>query len=161
MDSNCFKLRPSSLISFNLSNVGEIFWFEYERAVSKLRKRKKKFVLGLTYSIKRASKVREFHVAVVQQRLKNAHKNVIHVQSCSFAKLNLLLFLLLQNPLLLWSRNFATIETWRHTFSLCSAYFYGTDLVASLIVMQSWAKRGTRPKQLLVFTWKSPQTPPG
>ena len=31
-------------------------------------------MLGLTYSIKRASEVREFHVAVVQQRLKNVQK---------------------------------------------------------------------------------------
>ena len=36
-----FQLHQSYLISFNLSNVGEIFWVECERTVSKLRKRKR------------------------------------------------------------------------------------------------------------------------
>ena len=31
IDSNCFKLHRSYSISFNLSNVGEIFWVESER----------------------------------------------------------------------------------------------------------------------------------
>ena len=44
MHSHCFKLHQSYLISFNLSNVGEIFWFESERTVSKFRKRKRKFL---------------------------------------------------------------------------------------------------------------------
>ena len=44
MDSHCFKLHRSYLISFNLSNVGEIFWVESERTVSKFRKRKRKFL---------------------------------------------------------------------------------------------------------------------
>ena len=46
VDSYCFKLHRSFLISFNLSNVSEIFWVKLERTVSKFRKRKKKlFVL--------------------------------------------------------------------------------------------------------------------
>ena len=52
------------------------------------------FCVVLTYSIKRASEIRKFHVAVVQQRLRNVQKSVMHVQSCFFASLNLLLFLL-------------------------------------------------------------------
>ena len=44
MDSHCFKLHRSHLISFNLSNVSEIFWFKSEGTVSKFRKRKIKFL---------------------------------------------------------------------------------------------------------------------
>ena len=104
---HCFKLHRSYLISFNLSNVGEIFWV---------------FCVVLTYSIKRASEIRKFHVAVVQQRLRNVQKSVMRVQSCSFANLNLLLFCCYKESLLLWSRNFATIVTWRHTSPLCWHY---------------------------------------
>ena len=40
----CFKLHRSYSISFNLSNVGEIFWIKSERIVSKFRKRKRNFL---------------------------------------------------------------------------------------------------------------------
>ena len=63
----------------------------------------------LTYSIKRASEIRKFH-PFVQQWLRNVQKRVMHRQSCSFAHLNPLL--------LLWSRNFVTMVTWRHTSPL-------------------------------------------
>ena len=36
--------------------------------------------------------IRHFHVLVVQRRQRNIQKSVIHVQSCCFANLNLLLF---------------------------------------------------------------------
>ena len=55
----------------------------------------------LTYSIKRAREIRKFHVAVVQQRLRNVQKSVMHVQSCSFANLNLFLFCCCKNASLL------------------------------------------------------------
>ena len=35
----------------------------------------------------------QFHVVVVQRRLRNVQKSVMHVQSCSFANLNFLGFL--------------------------------------------------------------------
>ena len=47
-----------------------------------LEKEKEYFWVVLTYSIKRAREIRKFHVAVVQQRLRNAQKRVMHVQSC-------------------------------------------------------------------------------
>ena len=93
MDSHCFKLHRSYLISFNLSNVGKIFWVESEGTVSKFWKRKRKFLCVLTYPIKRARQIRKFHVAVVQRRLRNIQKSVMHVQSCYFANINLFLFL--------------------------------------------------------------------
>ena len=46
----------------------------------------------LTYSIKQASEIRKFHVAVVQQWLRNVQKRVMHVQSCFFGILNVLFF---------------------------------------------------------------------
>ena len=40
----------------------------------------------------RKREIRHFHVVVVQRRLRNVQKRVMHVQSCYFANLNLLLF---------------------------------------------------------------------
>ena len=57
-----------------------------------LEKEKETFCVVLTYSIYRAREIRKFHVAVVQQRLRNVQKSVMHVQSCFFANLNLLFF---------------------------------------------------------------------
>ena len=39
VNSHCFKLHRSYSISFNFSNLGEIFWIEAERTVSEFRKR--------------------------------------------------------------------------------------------------------------------------
>ena len=66
-----------------------------------LEKEKKNWGVVVTYSIKRASEIRKFHVAVVQQRLRNVQKSVMHVQSCSFANLNLSLFCCYKESLLL------------------------------------------------------------
>ena len=54
-----------------------------------LEKEKENFCVVLTHSIKRASEIGKFHGAVVQQRLRNVQKSVMHEQSCSFANLNL------------------------------------------------------------------------
>ena len=43
---------------------------------------KENFCVLLTYSIKQAREIRKFPVAVVQQRLRNIQKSVMHVQSC-------------------------------------------------------------------------------
>ena len=73
-----------------------------------LEKEKENVCVVLTYSIKRAREIRKFHVAVVQQRLRNVQKNVIHVERCFFANLNLLFFAVRRrrciNSLLLSSR---------------------------------------------------------
>ena len=57
-----------------------------------LEKEKETFCVVFTYSVKWA------HVTVVQQQLKNVQKSVMNVQSCCFAKINLLLFLLFSLP---------------------------------------------------------------
>ena len=57
-----------------------------------LEKEKETFCVLLTFSIKWAREIRKSHVAVVQQRLRNVQKRVMHVQSCFFANLNLFFF---------------------------------------------------------------------
>ena len=42
-----FQLHRSYSISFNLSNVGKIFWVESKRTISKFRKRKRKKIVML------------------------------------------------------------------------------------------------------------------
>ena len=49
-----------------------------------LEKEKENFCVVLTYSIKRAREIRKFHVAVVQQRLRNVQTSVMHVQRWFF-----------------------------------------------------------------------------
>ena len=49
--------------------------------------------LAFTSSTKR--EIRHFHVVVVQRRQRNVQKSVMHVQSCCFTNLNLLLFAVL------------------------------------------------------------------
>ena len=58
----------------------------------------------------------------MQRRLRNVHKSVMHVRSC-FSDINHLLFPIslcrsrrrCLSPLLLWSRNWASMVTWRYT----------------------------------------------
>ena len=58
-----------------------------------LEKEKETFCVVFTYSVKWA------HVTVVQQQLNNVQKSLMHVQSCCFTKINLLLFLPFSLPL--------------------------------------------------------------
>ena len=87
-NSHCFKVHRSYSISFNLSKVGEIFWVESDRTVSKFRKKNENLCVVFTVSMKRVRESRTFHVAVMQQRL----KSVMHLQSCRFAKINQCIF---------------------------------------------------------------------
>ena len=100
---------------------------EFERTVSKFRKRKrKKNCVLFTYSIKRAGEIRNFHVAVVPTTAKKCAKKAWCKVQSFFANFNLFLFChsLCRrryhwlSSLLLWSRNVATMVTWRHTSPL-------------------------------------------
>ena len=63
---------------------------------------KENLCVVLTYSIKRESEIREFHVAVVQQRLRNVQKKRnARAKSRFFCQTKPIAFLLLQNPVLL------------------------------------------------------------
>ena len=57
-----------------------------------LEKERETFCVVFTYSVKQVHEIRKFHVAIVQRWLKNVQKSVMHVQSCCFANINLLLF---------------------------------------------------------------------
>ena len=59
--------------------------------VSKCRKRKQSRCLVFKSSTKH--EIRHFHVKVVQRRQRNVQKSMMHVQSCCFVNLNLLIFL--------------------------------------------------------------------
>ena len=56
-------------------------------------KEKESRSLVFTSSTKR--EIRQFHVVVVQRRQGTVPKSVMHVQSCCFASLNLLFFIVL------------------------------------------------------------------
>ena len=119
LNSSCFKLHCSYSVSFNLSNVSEIFWGLNPKDPYL------SFCVVFTFFIKQAREIKKFHVAVVQGRLRNVLKSVMQVQSSCFTKINVLLFCRSRcrhpcrclSPLLLWSRNFATLVTWRHTYT--------------------------------------------
>ena len=110
--------------------------------VSKFRKRKRKrnFLSCAHLLHKAGAWNRTFHVAVVQQRLRNVQKSVMHVQSWFFANLNLFFFFAgrrrrCKNSLLLSSRNFATMVTWRHTSPLYrpSLFSQGGSILACFL----------------------------
>ena len=90
------------------------------RTASKFRKRERKFC------VKRVRKIRKFHLAALQRRLRNIQKRVMHVQSCCFANINLLLFssslcrrrCRVLSSLLLWATNFVNMVTWRQKLLL-------------------------------------------
>ena len=63
----------------------------------KVQEKKKKGVVRVFPSWTKRE-IRHFHVVVVQRRLRNEQKNVMHVLSCCFANLNLLGFF--------WGMNF-------------------------------------------------------
>ena len=53
---------------------------------------KENFCTVFTNSIERAREIRKFHARVVQRRLRNVQKSVMHVQICCFSSLNLSVF---------------------------------------------------------------------
>ena len=132
-----YALFQSSLILFNFISFVKC-WRHFLVVNAKgpyisLEKEKGLFCVLFSYFIKRAHEIRKFHVAVVQPRLRNVQKSVMHVQSCCFANKHIALFCrslyrrrrpCYCSSLLLWTRNFATMVMWRHTSPL-----YWTSLV--------------------------------
>ena len=105
---------------------------EFERTASKFKKKEKEnFCVLFTYSTKRAGEIRTFHVAVVQRRLRNVQKSVMHVQRFFFANFNPLFFChsrpsSLLNPLKVMlhetirNDNFYLNATWQHCCDIFS-----------------------------------------
>ena len=92
--ANFIVLVPSRSIRQMLVNFSGV---QFLRTVSKFRKRKRKSLSCVHFTIK--SEIRQFHVVVVQQRQRNVQKRVMRVQSCCFANLSLLFFCPLLLPL--------------------------------------------------------------
>ena len=82
--SGYFKLHWSYSISFNLSNFVGLY---PKRSYLSLEKETDNFCIVFTYSIKRA---REQKTGT--GRLRNVQKSFMHMQSCCFANINLLIF---------------------------------------------------------------------
>ena len=95
--SRCFKLYPAYFISFNLSKViWQLCWLFFldlnsRRLYQGPGKEKEKFIV-LCSRPPQKREIRQFHVIVVQWWQRKVQKRVMHVQSCCFAYLSLLLF---------------------------------------------------------------------
>ena len=90
----CLKLYRAYSISFiiNSSNVGKCFWSWIPKDRIKVQEKKNKVEHCLLFPSSTKRETRQFHAVVVQRRQRNVQKSVMHVQSCWFACLNLLLF---------------------------------------------------------------------
>ena len=93
----------------------QLFWIWILKDFIKVEEKKNKVVV-LCYRPQKKREIRHFHVVVVQRRLRNGQKSVMHVQSCCFANLNLLLFLPFSSPL--WSSSL--LKGTGSLFSACS-----------------------------------------
>ena len=91
VNSRCFKLNRTYSISFSSSSVGSFFLeLNSKRLYQSSGKEKESRCLVFPSWTKR--EMRHFHVVVVQRRLRNVQKSVMHEQSYCFANLNPLLF---------------------------------------------------------------------
>ena len=111
---------PLALLIFSLicKMLAKFSGVESERTIFKFTERLRNFLCCVYLNpTKQESEIRKFHVAVVKRWLRIVQKSVMHVQSWCFAYINLLLFNWSPSlsSLLLWSRNFATMVTWRRT----------------------------------------------
>ena len=77
--------------SFNSANAGK-FFSELNSKGLYQSSGKEKESCCLVFPSSTKHEIRHFHVVVVQRRLRNVQKSLIHVQTCCFANLNLLLF---------------------------------------------------------------------
>ena len=93
VNSGFFKLNHAYSVSFNPSNFGNFFLeLDSKRLYMYRSSEKEKESRRTVFTFSKKGGIRKFHVVVVQWRERNVQKSVIHVQSCCFANLNLLLF---------------------------------------------------------------------
>ena len=86
-----FKLYRAYSISINSLNVGKLFWSWILRNCIEVLGKKESLCRVFTSS-RTKHEFSHFHVVVVQWRQRNAQKSVMHVQSCCFVDLHILLF---------------------------------------------------------------------
>ena len=90
MNSSCLKLYHAYSISFNSSNVGRFSWSWILKDWNKLQEKTEVVVLCSRLSSTKRE-IGHFHVVVMQRQQRGAQKSAIHLQSCCFAYINLLL----------------------------------------------------------------------
>ena len=89
----CLQLYRAYSISFNSSNVGQFLWSWTLKDCIKVKGKKEKVVVLCSRPPATKREISPFHVVVVQLRLElNVQKSVMHVLSCCFAYIRLLLF---------------------------------------------------------------------
>ena len=117
--TNFIALIPSRLIRRMLP---KFFWSWNLKDCIKVQEKKKKVVVFCSPSSTKRE-IRQFHVVVVQRQQRNVQKSVMHVQSCCFACLNLLLFLPFSLPSLRKLPYCSTV--------VCVWWWEGTNLLPS------------------------------
>ena len=90
MNLRCLKLNRAYFISFNSSNVGNLFGVESKGLHQSSGKEKEGCCIFVPFLDKH--EIRQVHVVVVQRGQRNVQKDVMRVESCCFANLNQLLF---------------------------------------------------------------------
>ena len=85
------KLYRGCSIWFNSSNLGN-FFLELNSKGLYQSSRNEKESCCLVWPSSTKHEIMQFHVVVVQWRLRNVQKSVMHVQSCCFVNLNLFFF---------------------------------------------------------------------
>ena len=79
--------------------LAKFSWLNAKEPYVSLEQEKQNFCVVVTNSIKRAREIRKFHVAVVQQRLRNVQKSVMHVQRWFFCQSKPIVFCHSPSPL--------------------------------------------------------------
>ena len=92
------RLYRAHSISFHLSIVGKFFLELNAKGLHESSRKEKWESCCLLFPSSTKREIRQFHVVVVQRRQRNVQKNVMHVQNCCFACLNLLLFCRSRSP---------------------------------------------------------------
>ena len=129
-NSHCFKLHRSYSLSFNLSNVGEIFWIESERK----RKRKRNF-LCCVHLLRKAGSVKlEVSCRSRAMMAVKCAKKRHALEQLLFANIKLLPFLPFSSPSpsLLTKLPFVVIQTFLYHGNVTSYFSLSTAFNKSL-----------------------------
>ena len=122
--------KVMDLIQFHFicADVCKIFWgWIWKDRIKVKKKEEEVFMLCLPAPWSKCVKL-----GIVQRRLRNVQKSMMHMKSFCFVNINLLLFCRSRcghcqsclSSLLLWSQNFATMVVWCHTSPFCYLKYY-------------------------------------
>ena len=153
VNSRSLKLHCDYHNSLTLSNVGKLFW-SWILKKFKFRERKRNLssyvqVVDETWNL-------AIHFVVAQWRQRNVQKSVVHVQSCCFANLNLLLFWRSRCPRRCvretWNLaiHFVVVQ-WRQRNVQKSVVHVQSCYFANLNLLLSWRSRCPRRSVILSY----------